>query len=539
MVLRIARERHRAPRRAQRGALRRGPPIGAETLAPHDTDARAEWRSGSRHRAGGVDPTTVTLRAPTSPRSADGRDGHNCIGCIGTPGAPADLSAVRGDVRPRDPRATTSRSSCIRARPRRRVERRATSARRARRSATCTTIPTACARRWCASRRARGARSSWDEAFARCERAAAAGDRGARHRGGHRVRRQPARAQASASSRYIGVLIGMSGIPMIYSPGTVDQWPKNVSSHLMYGGMWTIPVPDVQPHRPPRRHGRQPARVAGLAARVPRPDGRDRRDPRARRRGDRRSTPAAPAPPTGPTSGSRSRPAPTPRCCSRSCTCSSPRGSSTSARSPSWSTASTSLRALVADWTPERVAPRTGIAADRIRRLAHELADDRARRCSTAASGCATRSSARSPSWLVDVVNILTGHFDVAGGLMFPRPAAWPVTDPADARPRGRRRPTSAAGRSRVRGAPEVLGQVPVSCLAEEIATPGDGQIRALFTVAGNPVLSTPGRRPARRGAGRARLHDQRRQLDQRDHPPRRRHPARAVARSSSRTTTT
>ena len=47
-------------------------------------------------------------------------------------------------------------------------------------------------------------------------------------------------------SRYIGILIGLSGIPMIYSAGTVDQWPKNVSSHLMYGGMWKIPVPDIQ-----------------------------------------------------------------------------------------------------------------------------------------------------------------------------------------------------------------------------------------------------------------------------------------------------
>ena len=53
--------------------------------------------------------------------------------------------------------------------------------------------------------------------------------------------------------------------------------------------------------------------------------------------------------------------------------------------------------------------------------------------------------------------------------------------------------PNFGRWRTRVRGAPEVLGHVPVSCLAEEIATPGEGQIRALFTVAGNPVLSTPG----------------------------------------------
>ena len=93
---------------------------------------------------------------------------------------------------------------------------------------------------------------------------------------------------------------------------------------------------------------------------------------------------------------------------------------------------------------------------------------------STAASACATRSSARSPRWLVDVVNILTGHFDVAGGLMFGKPVAWPLA--LDGRHRGRRAsPSSAAGPVAVRGAPEVLGQVPLSCLAEEIATPGRG----------------------------------------------------------------
>ncbi len=46
-------------------------------------------------------------------------------------------------------------------------------------------------------------------------------------------------------SRYVGAFIGMSGIPQIYSAGTVDQWPKNVTAALMYGGMWTIPTPDI------------------------------------------------------------------------------------------------------------------------------------------------------------------------------------------------------------------------------------------------------------------------------------------------------
>ena len=53
-------------------------------------------------------------------------------------------------------------------------------------------------------------------------------------------------AHSFSLGRYTGVLLGMSGIPLSYSPGTVDQWPKNLSSHLMYGGWWSFPVPDVE-----------------------------------------------------------------------------------------------------------------------------------------------------------------------------------------------------------------------------------------------------------------------------------------------------
>jgi anaerobic selenocysteine-containing dehydrogenase len=93
-------------------------------------------------------------------------------------------------------------------------------------------------------------------------------------------------------------------------------------------------------------------------------------------------------------------------------------------------------------------------------------------------------------SWLVDVVNIITGHFDVEGGLMWGKPVSAPLawlnnTDRTGA-------PTFGRWRSRVRGAPEVLGQVPASCLAEEIAEPGPGQIKALVTIAANPAISAP-----------------------------------------------
>jgi anaerobic selenocysteine-containing dehydrogenase len=84
----------------------------------------------------------------------------------------------------------------------------------------------------------------------------------------------------------------------------------------------------------------------------------------------------------------------------------------------------------------------------------------------------------------VDVLNVLTGNLDQPGGAMFPRP--WHEDRSG--------RPPARFGRfhSRVGGHPEVLGEFPVAALVEEITTPGPGQVRALFCVAGNPVLSTP-----------------------------------------------
>ena len=104
--------------------------------------------------------------------------------------------------------------------------------------------------------------------------------------------------------------------------------------------------------------------------------------------------------------------------------------------------------------------------------------------------GTCTQEFGTLASWLVDVLNTLTGNLDRPGGAMFPRAAAGqPNTQGEPGRGRGVR-----FGRwsSRVRGLPEVYGELPVSVLAEEIDTPGEGQIRALITIAGNPGLSTP-----------------------------------------------
>lgn len=149
------------------------------------------------------------------------------------------------------------------------------------------------------------------------------------------------------------------------------------------------------------------------------------------------------------------------------------------------------MRAVTADWPPERVSDVTGIDVDTIRRLVRELAAvDKS--VVYGRIGLCNQEFGSLASWMVDVINILTGHFDTPGGAMFPRPAAWSITtQPLPGLEGG----VAEFGRwhTRVRGAKEVLGQAPVSCMTEEIATPGDGQLKALITVAGNPVLSTPG----------------------------------------------
>ncbi len=149
------------------------------------------------------------------------------------------------------------------------------------------------------------------------------------------------------------------------------------------------------------------------------------------------------------------------------------------------------LQQAVADWSPERVSATTGIDAERIRGLARELAGT-PRAVVYGRIGTCNQEFGSLASWLVDVVNIVTGHFDTPAAAMFARPTAWTITSqPIPGLEDGA--PNFGRYRTRVRGAKEVLGQVPVSCMLEEITTPGEGQLKALITVAGNPVLSTPG----------------------------------------------
>jgi anaerobic selenocysteine-containing dehydrogenase len=144
---------------------------------------------------------------------------------------------------------------------------------------------------------------------------------------------------------------------------------------------------------------------------------------------------------------------------------------------------------LARPFSPETVAARCGVEAAVVRRLAHELAGAK-RAVVYGRVGTCTQEFGTLASWLVDVINVLTGHLDEPGGAMFTRPATGsPHTRGTPGRGKGVR---FGRWQSRVRRAPEVYGELPAACLAEDIETPGDGQVRALVTVAGNPVLSTP-----------------------------------------------
>ena len=143
------------------------------------------------------------------------------------------------------------------------------------------------------------------------------------------------------------------------------------------------------------------------------------------------------------------------------------------------------VRAAVEPFTPELAEQVSGMPADAVRGLARDLAA-----APSAAvhgrMGVSTQAHGVVCQWAVQTINVLTGNLDRPGGTMFTTPAV-------DLVGRGVLGPGGfGTRRSRVRGLPSFGGELPVSALEEEISTPGEGQVRALLTIAGNPVSSTP-----------------------------------------------
>jgi anaerobic selenocysteine-containing dehydrogenase len=292
-------------------------------------------------------------------------------------------------------------------------------------------------------------------------------------------------AHTLAGVLYVRPLLHALGTKNLFSASTVDQMPKHVSSGLLFGNPLAIPVPDLDRTDYVLMLGANPWESNGSLCTAPDFPGRLKAiqarggrfvvvDPRHTRTAEEADEHVAIRPGTdahllmamihvmfadqlvrlghldGITSGVEE------------------------------------VRFASQPFAPEVVAPICGVDAATIRRLTNEVAT-----APTAAVygriGTHTVEFGTIAAWAVDVLNVLTGNLDRAGGAMLPSPAHERA-----ARPGPGRGFTMGRHRSRVRDLPEVRSELPVATLADEIEAPGEGQIRAMITIAGNPVVSTP-----------------------------------------------
>jgi anaerobic selenocysteine-containing dehydrogenase len=329
--------------------------------------------------------------------------------------------------------------------------------------------------------------ATWDEAFAEIERRLAPIIE-AHGRDAVAVYLGNPNAHSLASMLYIKALVRAIGSRNTYTASTVDQRPKELAAAHMFGGGLIVPVPDVDRTDFLLMLGANPYASNGSLATAPDWPGRIEA---LRARGGKLVVV-------------------------------DPRRSRTAAEADEWIAVrpgsdpfllAAMVRVLLdedlvdlgdvaayvegldrvgpalAAFGPEDVADVTGVDPETIRRLARELAAA-PRAAVYGRIGTTTAEFGTLASWLVDVLNICTGNLDRPGGAMFTMPAVAGTN--TSGAPRFGRGVRPNHPRSRVRDLPGTMGELPAVCLAEEIETPGPGQVRALVCVAGNPVLSLP-----------------------------------------------
>ncbi|GAB3451351.1 molybdopterin oxidoreductase family protein [Streptomonospora sediminis] len=267
-----------------------------------------------------------------------------------------------------------------------------------------------------------------------------------------------------------------------YSATSLDQLPHQIVAHQMYGNQWLLPVPDIDRTDHLLVLGANPVVSNGSIMTAP---GFGRRLTELRKRGGRlvvvdpRRTETA-----------------------RRADAHHPIRPGTDAallfamahvilredlaRPAHYIGGIAKVVRAVEPFTPERAAAVTGIAAGDIRRLARAFATAPSAAC-YGRMGVSTQRYGVLCQWGIQLLNALTGNLDRPGGTLLTAPAIDPIRNGAvDPGSYGR-------WASRVRGLPEIGGELPAVTLADEIRSPGSGQVRALLTVAGNPVLSVPG----------------------------------------------
>jgi anaerobic selenocysteine-containing dehydrogenase len=278
------------------------------------------------------------------------------------------------------------------------------------------------------------------------------------------------------------------GSQNVYTASTVDQMPKQVAAGLMFGGGLSVPVPDVDRTQHLLILGANPLVSNGSLLTAP--------DMRGRLRGIReRGGKVVVVDPRRTRTAEHAdehhfiRPGRDAHLLLGIASTLVEEGLDDPGPVAEHCAGLDEVRELVRGFAVERMAAACGIEAEEIRRMARELAAAE-RAVVYARIGTTVQEFGTLASWLVDVVNALTGNLDREGGAMFALAAAGQRN--SSGQPGSGRGVTIGRWRSRVRGLPESFGELPVACLAEEIDTPGEGQVRALITLAGNPLVSTP-----------------------------------------------
>lgn len=289
-----------------------------------------------------------------------------------------------------------------------------------------------------------------------------------------------------AGALYPPVLLGALGTRNLFTASTVDQMPKHVSSGLLFGDAFAIPVPDLDRTDHLLLLGANPLESNGSLCTAPDFPGRLKAlkarggtltvvDPRRTRTAALADRHLAIRPGTDAL-----------LLAALTQVLFEDKLTDLGALADQVTDVD-ELRDAVREFTPEAVSVACDVSADTIRALARELAD-----APTAAVygrvGASTVAFGTVTSWLVDVLNVLTGNLDRPGGALFPLAATAQPPRPAGP---GK---GFALGRwhSRVSGHPEAKGELPLAALAEEIDTPGEGAVHAVVAIAANPVLSAP-----------------------------------------------